>query len=926
MRRMVLLSLIASLAAGLCEAETVKLKSTANIWVSDAPSEMDTSGGKCGVFKLKSIQEMAMIRFDAAPAKGKEVLKARLWLHREGADQLRYVRISTVAQDWEQGTATQPYSPGNGATYNHADAASKRPWTFTGSQICDACMSAGNTLASWAERKEEAGGWLSVDVAPDLIYAMAAGDTDGLAVCDGGTILLANNMLSSVQSGAAPYIDVELGAALTDAPGAPVVKATPALDHAHMDFGAIKVSITDAKQTLCWHVKLNGKAVERWRVRHPAKTGPTEFWIEDLQPSQKCELEVVAMGRGGTASPVTKVSVNASPALDGKLELKAFHENKGIGSELNSDGKMKVWAYPGLVKISPEKPELLFADEGGSEPIQNANSVWNGKDITLFGCKGEYVSYQLCIEKLAEPLKGIAVKPDVLKGAGGATIDLTDIELFQNWYAQNGAKQWQPAYCVPLTAQQTLEIPDPKRKLANQENQSIYVDVYIPKDAKPGDYTGSISVQAENAKAVTLPVKLTVLDFLMPDKLSFWPELNGYSTPPHVQACIKLAHQNRCVVNLNNATWAPQLQGSGKDIKVVWDEYDKNAGPLHSGELFKSNRRSGVPLEVMYLPYCDSWPTPLSQQTYNYPGHWPGRGEKNDFINEQMLKAPYIGDGLSQSYKDAFLAVEKQYIEHFKQKGWNQTEMQCFFGGKNTHRTDYGSNMWWTTDEPYHWEDWLALQFFCKLWTEGRGDADPKVWSTRGDISRPNWQGRVMDGILSTMYIGGFSSPASYRRGRALHEDTGVKIMAYGSANPDAASNTRSVVLVMNTWMNGANGILPWQCFGPDAALDSNDASAGGGNALIVPGDRFGIEAAGDMRLKALRDGEQVVEYLTILAQRRHLEREQVKALVLKAVNIKAGRKAGAGADNADALEFTTLPAWQLSELRKNLASLIVEK
>ena len=128
----------------------------------------------------------------------------------------------------------------------------------------------------------------------------------------------------------------------------------------------------------------------------------------------------------------------------------------------------------------------------------------------------------------------------------------------------------------------------------------------------------------------------------------------------------------------------------------------------------------------MYLPFEDNWPTNLTPQTYHYAGHWPGKGESRDAITQHYLTAPYIGDALSHDYKDAFLAVEKQFIEHFAQKGWKRTEMQCFFGGKNTHRIDYGSNLWWTTDEPMHWDDWLALQFFDRLWTEGRGTADAR--------------------------------------------------------------------------------------------------------------------------------------------------------------------------------------------------------
>ena len=77
------------------------------------------------------------------------------------------------------------------------------------------------------------------------------------------------------------------------------------------------------------------------------------------------------------------------------------------------------------------------------------------------------------------------------------------------------------------------------------------------------------------------------------------------------------------------------------------------------------------------------------------------------------------------------------------------------------------------------------------------------------------------------------------------------------------------------------------------------------------------------MRLKAFRDGQQLIEYLVELGKRRHLTREQLKAMVYGAVSIKAGRVAGAGADNADALQFSTLQAWQLAEIRRALATLI---
>ncbi|MFQ6131763.1 MAG: hypothetical protein ACE5R4_06980 [Armatimonadota bacterium] len=928
MKHLLPVSLLTIVVASSCAGEVVRLKATADVWLSDAnEQERSSSAGKSPRLKIKTIQEMAAIRFDATPARGREVLRAALFLRRASDDMLRYVRVSTINQDWVEGDGTQSYGPPDGATFLLADHASQRPWAWPGSQFCDVIMTSGNTLATWAERRELPDGWISVELTPDLVYAMVAGDTDGLAVMDGGNLSYHNNFIHSVQSrGSEPYIEVELGRPLTAEPARPRVRAEPAPERAHLSSGAIKLTIAEANDVFCWRVTLNGQPVERWRVEHPAAQGPTVFYLEGLAPGGNYTVAVVPVSRGGQTSPPGRATVTASPALSQELSLAEFEQPRSAGAPPERPGKMRVWACPGLVKVSPDKSELIHDDAGGEGDYRRANAVWDGRRIKLLGARGEYVSYQLCIERLSDqPLTSIRVRPLPLTGPGGAAISGSDIELFRNWYARNRDQQWQPAYCIPLEHGAALQIPDPQRQLPTQQNQSLYVDVYIPKGAAPGDYSGTLTVEADGVTAISIPVALTVFDFVLPDRLSFWPELNAYRIPPAAHAYWRLAHQHRCV--LNCWRWQPRLQGSGKDIRVIWDRYDAMAGPLLTGEAFADNRRAGIPTDCMYLPFEDSWPTPLTKQTYNYQGHWPGRGEDRKHLIDHYMTAPYIGDALSQDYKDAFLAVQRQFIQHFREKGYTQTEMQCFYGGKNTHRIDYGSNMWWTTDEPYHWDDWLALQFFCRLWTTGRGDADPKHWPARADISRPQWQGRVLDGIVDTVYFGtgSFSSPPMYRRCRTLSQETGLKLMTYGSANPDNESNTRSVVWILNAWTNGANGVLPWQTLGPDRALDDNDRGTGGGNALLVPGDRFGLEVVGDMRLKALREGQQIAEYLTLLAERRGLQREQIKAMVHQAVHFEAATRAGTGADNADALQFTTLKAWQISELRRRLAELIVQ-
>ena len=53
--------------------------------------------------------------------------------------------------------------------------------------------------------------------------------------------------------------------------------------------------------------------------------------------------------------------------------------------------------------------------------------------------------------------------------------------------------------------------------LWQERHQPLWVDVQVPKDAAPGVYEGTLSVRAQNAERATIPVRLTVWDFALPD-------------------------------------------------------------------------------------------------------------------------------------------------------------------------------------------------------------------------------------------------------------------------------------------------------------------------------------------------------------------------------------------------------------------------
>ncbi|MGQ9576691.1 MAG: hypothetical protein ACUVUC_15395 [Thermoguttaceae bacterium] len=915
--------------------ELVRIRACADVWLSDAgPRQRRSSAGKAPFLKLRGVQDLALIRFDLSGIRGREVLAGTLFLHRAGPDMLRYVRVSTVNQDWREGEIARPYGPPDGATFSMADASPQksRPWAWPGSTVADVIMSSGNSLGCWAERKELDDGWIAVELTPALIYAMAVGDSDGLAVMDGGNPANHENLISSVQdAGFEPYLEVQLGGALPGIARAPLVSAVPAPERAGLESGAIRIQIEPLENIFCWRVLLDGKPVDRWQIPHPVPGQPTIFYLEDLPPDKEFRIDVVGVSSAGAASPPARLTAISSPTLARGPELDPLEPPATADIAPKEAGPIQVWALPGLVKISPTAADPMANDLGnvrvGTRADTTVNAVWDGRQVYLFGGRGEYVSFQLCVQTLENaPPTSIQVRTQPFSGPDSQQIGPENVELYWNWYARNQRGQWQPAYCIPIEPGSPLAIRPSDRRFPEQRNQTLYVDVYIPKEADPGLYRGSVVLTDGQRHQIEVPVVLEVFSFVIPDRLSFWPELNGYHIPDGAIAYYRLAHQHRCV--LNCMAWRPGLSGRGRQIKVHWEQYDRTVGPLLTGEAFAGNRRSGVPVECMYLPFDASWPTPLEPETYHYPGYWPRQGDDLAAIVQHYLTGPYIADGLSREYQEALVAVQQQFIEHFQQKGYTQTEMQCCFVGKATNRIEYGSNVWWTTDEPQYWDDWLALRFFLHLWTRGRGQADPRQWTARADISRPQWQGRTLAGLVDAAYFGagGFSSPAMVRRCRLLAQQTGISVRAYGSASPDEFSNLENVTTLLAAWLDGADAFLVWQSLGSDKALDLNDAGAEGGAALLVPAARFGLPVVADMRLKALRDGQQLIEYLTLLADRHRLSRDQIKAMLCDVLRGQNRARTPRPEADATAVELGTLSAWELCQLRRRLAELLEPK
>ena len=216
----------------------------------------------------------------------------------------------------------------------------------------------------------------------------------------------------------------------------------------------------------------------------------------------------------------------------------------------------RVWANNGEDKVTRDE---LRAYSGSDV----TNSVWNGSRISLFGAGNEVISFNLVLEAAGAAARDVSVSFDTLTGPGGALIHSSstsgngvfnwvgrNIELFYIRYLEikglshdlcynatyderhipkrfqrpwtgNGdaTGTWQdrpdhnkfyPDIAVPLELVQQFTI-------AANTNQSIWADIYIPTTAANGVYQGTVTVKENGTTTHSIPVSLTVRDFILPD-------------------------------------------------------------------------------------------------------------------------------------------------------------------------------------------------------------------------------------------------------------------------------------------------------------------------------------------------------------------------------------------------------------------------
>ena len=402
-----------------------------------------------------------------------------------------------------------------------------------------------------------------------------------------------------------------------------------------------------------------------------------------------------------------------------------------------------------------------------------------------------------------------------------------------------------------------------------------FLELFIPADAPAGRREGTLRVGAH-----TMNCALTVWNFALPDRLSFLPQMNGYSLPGHARAYYRLAHEHRTVLNWLPYGWtgrpksAPAIRPDGT---WDWTAWDAEYGPLLDGSAFRDLPRGAVPLEAFYLPLNENWP--MNHERFFRGGYW-------------------IESAYDEEYWREFRAAAGRFAAHFAERGWTEPMFEFYLNNKVSFKAQR-EGRWditsapWILDEPSNTQDFWALRRFGLEFWRGVAAFPGARFVFRADISRPEWQRDLLDGVTSVEVVSG--ALRIYReRVVSRAGQFGNLVYMYGSANRIGTPNVMPAAWCVETWALGADGVVPWQTIGKADAWRQLDHLS-----LFYPTPNGPVPS---LRLKSFRAGQQLVEYLTLFTALSGESRAAVGAAVLAEPGLRAALEKKSEADAGGSL------------------------
>lgn len=505
----------------------------------------------------------------------------------------------------------------------------------------------------------------------------------------------------------------------------------------------------------------------------------------------------------------------------------------------------------GTIQVTALPSTLRVGQEGAIE----------GSDaVEVSGAHGEFESFQVVVTASGGNLQNVSAELSALKKETGESLPAKCVTIYREIfipvrYSAPGATVAPGLIADPLipfvNPYTNEEVREPRWRgeqmegarfgatgfdLWQDRHEPLWVDVEIPKDAAPGVYSGTFSVRARNVQPVTIPVRVTVWDFALPDG------------PTHENHFGHFSYMMRY----------HKLEENSEKYRLLEDRYIA----------MMAAHRINPPLPRRLLPKtAEDGTAQFDEETDRQITEFVA---KYHVTNIEVPSAPFR-DVLTTN-RDKAIRYYRSWYEYLKKKGWAERAYLYML------------------DEPNDKEAYERVRQLGALVHE----AEPKLRRLVVEqpySQDPDW-GSIDEAVDIWCPLFAFLEESSIKRVQA----EGDAVWSYTALCQRAPSYDPEYEKVKNDdppywqidfpvpsyriapWLNrryGVTGLLYWTTVCWSAPNRNPWDSPGfrlqfnGEGALFYPGEDAGIEGPiGTIRLKNLRDGMEDYEYFVLLEQR----------------------------------------------------------
>jgi hypothetical protein len=190
---------------------------------------------------------------------------------------------------------------------------------------------------------------------------------------------------------------------------------------------------------------------------------------------------------------------------------------------------------------------------------------------------------------------------------------------------------------------------------------------------------------------------------------------------------------------------------------------------------------------------------------------------------------------------------------------------------------------------------------------------------TRGDVSRPQWQGDRLDGACDIYVVSSAFNSHRALIQRRMHEH-GDRYWFYGGSPAPTADLTQLAALYLKRWSMGCEGGLAYWTSFHGNKWDKPDPLA----CVLSARHGYAGLAIPTARIAAQRRAQQDIELLTLLSRKKGWSRRRAARALAASINLISDTTSR-NADDPGKTTFKSIRAADLMKIRRALLRLLDE-